>query len=136
MQRRFGRPDDQQAAFGAVGDARHGRGFGQPGQREQRGDLRRRGVGFGRPAAGFADVDEPDRLRLAALLRDVAEEPRFLRAGDDDVARRIAGEGGELLLAQHRPHVGSAGEVERARERRRVDGHRAVARAEVEMLVG
>ena len=136
LQRRLGRTDDQEAALGAIVDARDRRRFGQSGKGEQRGDLGGCGLGFGRPAAGFADVDEPDRLRLAALLRDVAEEARFLRAGDDDIARRTTGEGGELLLAQHRPHFRGAGKLERARQRRRVDGHRAVAGAEVEMLVG
>ena len=53
----------------------------------QRGDLRRGARGFAGPAAVFADVDEADRLRPAALLRDVAEQPRFLRARDDEVAR-------------------------------------------------
>ena len=136
VERRLGGTDDQHAAFGAIRHARHRRGLGQSAKREQRGDLRRGRLGFGRPAAGLADVDEPDRLRLAAFLRDLAEQPRLLRARDDDIAGGPARERGELLLAQHGPHGGRARKLERLRERARVERHRAVARAKMQMLVG
>ena len=75
----------------------------------------------------FADVDEPDRLRLAALLRDVAEgRASCVQATTTSPAARPA-KAASSLLAQHRPHFRGAGELERARQRRRIDEHRAVA---------
>ena len=79
---------------------------------------------LGRPAAGLADVDEADRLRVPALLRDVAEELRLLRAGDDDVAGRARRRRRELLLAQHRVHARAR---RRARARARAPPRRAAS---------
>ncbi len=135
VQRRLGGTRDQHLALRRVRDARHGLGIGHSGQREERGDLGRRAFRFGRPPARLADVDEADRLRLAALLRNIAEERRLLRAGDHDIPRGVIGKPGELLLAEHRVHQRLAAQFERARERRGVEPHRAVARAKMERLV-
>src|SRR5262249_17660984 len=100
------------------------------------GDLRRRELRFARPACVLADVDEADRLSAAALFRDVAQELRLLRAGDDHVATDALRIRGELLLAEHRAHRGLRRQLERARERSAIERHGPVAAAEVEFLVG
>src|SRR4029078_5152763 len=81
-------------------------------------------------------VAESARLRLARILGDVAEQTRFLRASDQQVASGAVGKAGELLLAELGVQGQGPGEIERARKRRGVERHRAVAAADVERLVG
>ena len=136
VQGRVRRADDQQPPFRFERDARHRLRLGQRRHRQQGRDLGRRGARFGRPARSLADVDEADRLRLARILGDVAEQTRFLRARDQQVAFGAVGKAGELLLAELGVQRQRPGEIERARERRGVERHRAVAAADVECLVG
>src|SRR6185436_13598110 len=101
----------------------------QRGHRDQRGDLG--GRFLRRPAAELADVDELD-----ALLGDLAEQRRLLRAGDDYVvARADRGlERADILAAQLVMHVDRRARLERRRERFRVERDGAVATADLKRL--
>ena len=97
--------------------------------------FRRGGTRFDRPARRFAHVDEADGLRLPALLRDVTEQARLLRAGDDDIAGRAVDKRREFFLAQLAMQRQRPGEFQRARERRGVERHGAVAVAQMQRTV-
>ena len=130
------RTGDQHLPGRFVAYGRDGLRVRQRGRGDQRGDLGGRGGRLGGPAGGLADVEEADRLRPAALLGDVAQQPLLLRAGDQHVAAGAVRELRELALAQRRVHGHRRRQPERAPERGAVERHRAVAVADEEGLVG
>ena len=83
------------------------------------------------PAAELADVHELD-----ALLRNLGEQRRFLRAGDDDVlaAAERGLERADVLAAQLVVHGERLARLERRRERLRVERDGAVAAADLKRL--
>ena len=141
------RADHQAAAGRGIADGGHRRGIRQLGLGDQRGDLRHGCRGVARPAAGLADVDEVDRSlldrsRADGLGVEVEEQPRLLRAGHQ---QRLGGErrglgrtleGARFAPAQQAVNrlqpvaVSARGLVQRLAQRRRVQGHRAVAVAD------
>ena len=74
-----------------------GRDCGDDGCGDEGGDLRRRRLGVVRPAGGLADVEEVDLGGGIVLRRDLAEQRRFLGAGD---RHRLAAEDGALEVAE------------------------------------
>ena len=134
-QRQPGRAGDQELSFRLERDARNRVRLGQRSGRDQRRNLWRGGTRFDRPARRFAHVDEADRLRLPALLRDVTEQARLLRTGDDDIAGGAGDKRREFLLTQLSMQRQRPGDFQRARERVRVERHRAVAVAQLQRTV-
>src|SRR5204862_1104460 len=98
-------------------------------------DLGCRARRFRRPSGGLADVDDTDCPRAGLLVRDLAQQPLFLRAADEHVARHGITERVDVLLA-HRRMQAQACHACRPRERIAIERYRAVARAKCEVLVG
>ena len=90
--------ENQGGTLRAIAHAAERHGFGQLRGREQCRDFRRRARGFGRPAAGFANVDKAQRhILVHGARREFRKQRGFLRTGDGQRIH-LAGRLGERRL--------------------------------------
>src|SRR5262249_8106256 len=106
------------------------------GEREQRGDLRRRLGAFGGPARRLADIDERQLCLAAGLVVQLGEERRLLRTSDHAFASgKRRAKSLDLLAAELGVNRDRRSRLQRSRERLGIERHGAVAVAELEGLV-
>ncbi len=135
VERRRRGTDDEHLAGGLELDRGDRLGLGQRRHGHERRDLRHGLPALVRPASRLAHVHELHVGLRAGASGQLAEERRFLRAGDDDVRvaeRRL--ERGRVPPAELVVHLQRRLQLQRGSERLRVECDRAVAAADLKRL--